>query len=82
MESGDESKLRVRMANLIVRNLAVLLMLAYDRGVFWIVEQPGSSNMWNYSPMQHCLVYRLAGQFLVVRFIDPVCCGEPFKLLV
>ena len=35
-----KAKLRVRMANLIVRNLAVLLMLACDRGVLWLVEQP------------------------------------------
>ena len=57
MESGDESKLRVRMASLIVRSLAALLIVAYDRGFFWIVEQPSSSQMWNYSPTQHCLVY-------------------------
>ena len=53
---GDETRLCVRMANLIVRNLAVLLKLATDRGVFWVIEQPSTSQMWFYQPLQQCLV--------------------------
>ena len=56
MESGDESKIRVQMASLVVRNLAVLLMLAFERGVFWLIEQPSSAQMWNYAPILHCVV--------------------------
>ena len=52
-EAGDESKVRVRMSNLIVRNLAALLNLAFARDVFWVTDQPSTSTMWFHRPMEH-----------------------------
>ena len=52
---GDTSNRKVRMSNLIVRNLAVLLAIADSRGVFWIIEQPHSSSMWKYPPLKQYL---------------------------
>ncbi len=52
---GDETKESVRTANLVVRNLVLLLYLATERNVHWIVEQPSSSRVWIYWPMRECL---------------------------
>ena len=45
---GDTRKLPVRMANAIVRNCCFLLALGHWRHVYFILEQPGSSEMVNY----------------------------------
>ena len=55
MPEGNLSNAKVRMSNLIVRNLAVVLSMAHDRGVHWIIEQPQSSRMWDYPPLAGCL---------------------------
>ena len=67
---GDTSNASVRMANLIVRNLAVLLRLATSRGVHWVVEQPGSSKLWGLQTMktlfaqcEPCRVFTYMGCF-------------------
>ena len=50
---GDTSNKKVRMSNLIVRNLAVLLSIADSRGVYWIIEQPSTSKMFDYPQLKH-----------------------------
>ena len=50
--AGDESKGLVREANNLVRNVALLLGIAHCRGIYFILEQPSSSQMKNYSWIQ------------------------------
>ena len=45
---GDCSKPAVRAANALVRNVCLILAIGHVRGVFYILEQPGSSKMENY----------------------------------
>ena len=49
---GDVSKFPVRCANMLVRNTCFLLSLAHYRRVWFILEQPSSSHMQNYSWVQ------------------------------
>ena len=52
---GDESNMKVQISNLIVRNLVALLQLATRLNVYWIIEQPSSSETWIYPPMADLL---------------------------
>ena len=47
--AGDTSKKLVRDANTLVRNVVLLLAIANYRNLFFILEQPSSSKMKNYS---------------------------------
>ena len=45
---GDTTRLVVRQANCLVRNLSLLLAIAHYRRCWFVLEQPGSSRMWRY----------------------------------
>ena len=47
--AGDTTKQAGREANTLVRNVCLLLAIGHFRGVFFILEQPGSSRLENYS---------------------------------
>ncbi len=52
---GDTTNWKVRMSNAVVDNLVALLCVACDRGVYWVVEQPATSRMWDWPPMAELL---------------------------
>ena len=47
--AGDENKRAIRDANTLVRNVCLLLGIAHFRGLYFILEQPSSSQMKNYN---------------------------------
>ena len=49
MAAGDLSKAAVRAANTLIRNVVFLLALGHYRGIFFLLEQPSSSPLRNYS---------------------------------
>lgn len=57
---GDLHNEGVRMSNLIVRNLVALLRVCVARGVYWVLEQPATSRMWDYPPMAKLLEETMA----------------------
>ncbi len=52
---GDTTNRKVRMSNRLVSNTVVLLQWAHSRGVYWVVEQPATSRMWKWGPMEALL---------------------------
>ena len=52
LAAGNLSRAAVRAANTLIRNVCFLLALGHYRGVFFILEQPSSSHMRNYSWIQ------------------------------
>ncbi len=64
---GDTSVRKVRLSNLIVENLVALLRIAFQRGVWWVMEQPTSSWMFKQDSVME-LRSRCAAQ-LVVTFM-------------
>ena len=66
--AGDTTKKAVREANTLVRNTCLLLAIGHFRGVFFILEQPGSSKMENYSWLEQlCKVLGLRRVFTWMR---------------
>ena len=49
---GDTSKYVVRSANCVVRNTVLLLAIGHWRGLWFLLEQPGSSKMEKYPFLQ------------------------------
>lgn len=52
---GDTTNRKVRMSNALVSNLCVLLQWAHSRGVYWVLEQPATSRMWEFAPVEALL---------------------------
>ena len=49
---GDTSHSKVVLSNILVHNLVVLLCIAHCRGVWFLLEQPSSSKMFNLDYMR------------------------------
>lgn len=52
---GDVTLASIVAQNAIAERVALILAVLTGRGVYWIVEQPASSVLWDYPAMRRCL---------------------------